>query len=161
MTGIYLLLGSNLGDRELYLTVAKKQLVQSIGAIQTMSSLYQTEAWGMDQAPAFLNQVLLINSDQQPQKILQESLKIESGLGRIRQQSYVDRTIDIDILYYGDLVLNEPDLVIPHPRISQRRFVLTPLTEIAPEFVHPVLKKTNSQLLEQCQDFSTVISYKL
>ena len=161
MTGIYLLLGSNLGDRELYLTVAKKQLEQSIGAIETMSSLYQTEAWGMGQAPAFLNQVLLINSDQQPQQILQESLKIESGLGRIRQQSYVDRTIDIDILYHGDLVLNEPDLVIPHPRISQRRFVLTPLTEIAPEFVHPVLKKTNSQLLEQCQDLSTVISYKL
>ncbi len=152
MTGIYLLLGSNLGDREQLLRQARNLLTVHIGPILNQSSLYRTEAWGMEQSPAFLNQILLIQSKASPTEILEQILNIESSLGRVRQRHYVDRTIDIDIIYYNKLVLEQPDLVIPHPRISLRRFVLEPLVEIAPSFVHPVLQVTNSQLLKQCLD---------
>ena len=152
MTGIYLLLGSNLGDKRHYLMQARNQIGQRLGSVIKQSSLYQTDAWGMQSSPAFLNQVLLINSNRAPLALLNEILLIETSLERIRQSEYVNRTIDIDILYYHDLVLNHPELTVPHPRISQRRFVLTPLAEIAPKAVHPVLQETNLQLLKQCTD---------
>ena len=152
MTGIYLLLGSNLGDKRHYLMQARNQIEQRLGSVVKQSSLYQTEAWGMQSSPAFLNQVLLIDSKKTPFALLNELLKIEASLERIRQSEYVNRTIDIDILYYHDLIINHSELIIPHPRISQRRFVLVPLAEIAPKAVHPVLQETNLQLLKKCTD---------
>ena len=156
MTGIYLLLGSNLGDKRHYLMQARNQIEEHLGSLVKQSSLYQTEAWGMHSSPAFLNQVLLIDSKKAPLVLLNEILKIEASLERIRQSEYANRTIDIDILYYHDLIINHPELTIPHPRISQRRFVLVPLAEIAPEVVHPVLQATNLQLLNHCTDPLTV-----
>jgi len=152
MIGIYLLLGSNMGDRERCLRAAQEHLEQRVGKVYSVSSIYQTEAWQMNGAPDFLNKVLLINSSLEPLKVLAEIIKIETGLGRIRKEGYQNRSIDIDILYYNNIVLNHPDLTIPHPRISQRRFVLEPLAEIAPDFVHPQLGLTNEQMLKQCRD---------
>jgi 2-amino-4-hydroxy-6-hydroxymethyldihydropteridine diphosphokinase len=151
MTGIYLLLGSNLGDRDRFLELARVQLEQSLGKVCQASSIYKTQAWQMDGAPDFLNKVILIERSLKPLKVLEVILKIESGLGRIRE-GYRNRSIDIDILYINSLILNHPDLTIPHPRISQRRFVLEPLVEIAPDFVHPISGLTNQQMLNQCRD---------
>jgi 2-amino-4-hydroxy-6-hydroxymethyldihydropteridine diphosphokinase len=131
---------------------ARNQIEQRLGSVVKQSSLYQTEAWGMRSSPVFLNQVLLVDSKKAPFVLLNEILKIEASLDRIRQPEYANRTIDIDILYYHDLIINHPELTIPHPRISQRRFVLEPLAEIAPKVVHPVLQETNIQLLMQCTD---------
>ncbi len=152
MTGIYLLLGSNLGDRSSHLDKASKLISQQLAPISQESSRYRTEAWGMSDVPTFLNQVLVIDTVLKPLEILDKILKIEIMLGRNRQEGYRNRTIDIDLLYYGDMVFNHPDLSIPHPRIIERRFVLKPLVEIAPKFVHPVLGLSNLQLLDRCTD---------
>ncbi len=152
MTGIYLLLGSNLGNREQNLRLAREQIFIQLGPLQRASSVYHTEAWQMSDAPTFLNQVLLIDSSAPPLIALDKILSIEKSLGRTREQGYQNRTIDIDILYYGELIIDLPQLIVPHPKISERRFVLEPLTEIAPEFVHPVLQKTSKYLLDQCTD---------
>ncbi len=156
MTGIYLLLGSNLGDRSSHLDKASKLISQQLAPISQESSRYRTEAWGMSDAPTFLNQVLAIDTGLKPLAILANILKIEIMMGRNRQEGYQNRTIDIDLLYYGDTVFNHPVLSIPHPRISVRRFVLKPLVEIAPEFVHPVLGLSNLQLLDRCMDSLSV-----
>ena len=152
MTGIYLLLGSNLGNRKQQLREAQQLLELRVGKVQNTSSVYSTEAWEMNDAPDFLNQVLLVNSSFEPLIVLKKILKIETDLGRARNAGYENRSMDIDILYYGDLILNHHELIVPHPRIPQRRFVLEPLAELAPEFVHPQLGLTNQQLLNQCTD---------
>lgn len=152
MTGIYLLLGSNLGKKRETLEKASELLEQQIGPVVSKSSIYCTEAWGMDNVPLFLNQVLMVNSGLKPITVLRTILKIEMSLGRKRAIGYRNRSLDVDILYFGDQMVKHPDLTIPHPRIAERRFVLEPLVEIAPNFVHPVLSKTNSQLLALCSD---------
>jgi 2-amino-4-hydroxy-6-hydroxymethyldihydropteridine diphosphokinase len=152
MTGIYLLLGTNLGDRELHLANATALINQQIGLVVSRSSVYETDAWGMDAAPLFLNQVLLVNSLLPPLKALEVILSIENDLGRKRRDQWESRIIDIDMLYYGSQVLQLPELTVPHPRISQRRFALEPLVEIAPHLVHPVLMKSHLQLLKSCPD---------
>jgi len=156
MTGVYLLLGSNLGNKIGHLVEARKQITQHLGPILQESSQYSTEPWGMSDSPTFLNQVLTIETVLEPLNILDKILKIEIGLGRNRKNGYQNRTIDIDLLYYGNLIFNHPELNIPHPRISARRFVLKPLAEIAPHFLHPVLRLTNQQLLDQCADSLSV-----
>lgn len=152
MTGIYLLLGSNLGDKLQHLSEAGKLIDRHIGRIVLKSSCYHTEAWMMPGAPSFLNQVLRVDYALAPLKVLEAILKLEALMGRTRQVGYQSRTIDIDLLYYDDLILDHPDLIIPHPRISERRFVLEPLVEVAPEFIHPVFGSTNRQLLDKCPD---------
>ena len=152
MTGIYLLLGANLGDRELNLNHAANLLAKRLGCITSRSSLYETEAWGMDSAPLFINQVLIVESSIEAPATLEVILNIETQLGRVRQRHTQNRTIDIDILYYGSDLIELSNLTVPHPRIAERRFTLEPLVEIAPDFVHPVLKMTHMQLLASCED---------
>ena len=152
MTGIYLLLGSNLEVKQANLQTARDHIGQAIGEIIRKSSVYTTEAWGMESAPVFLNQVLQISTSLSSQDLMTEILKIESKMGRTRDSEYQNRIIDIDILYYDDLICDTPWLTIPHPRISERRFVLEPFLELAAELIHPVLKLTTRELLDQCKD---------
>jgi 2-amino-4-hydroxy-6-hydroxymethyldihydropteridine diphosphokinase len=154
--GIYLLLGSNLGDRRVNLKRARYIVEKKIGKIRDSSSIFVTEAWGKRDQPIFLNQVILIKSNLAPLDLLAGLQTIELKLGRIRHETWGERIIDIDILYYNDLVLKLPSLTIPHPEIPNRRFTLAPLAALAPDFIHPVLCKTNAELLDICQDMLAV-----
>lgn len=147
MNTVYLLLGSNLGNRQLLLQQAVELLAERIGNISQKSSLYETQSWGNADAPSYLNQVVAIESVLTPHEVLQVTQQIELQLGRERRERWGSRTIDIDILYYNNWVVNEPPhLIVPHPRLHERRFTLEPLTEIAPYFMHPVLQQTNECL---------------
>ncbi len=152
MPDIYLLLGSNLGDRETYLAKSRKLLEQEIGEIRKKSSLYETASWGKREQPDFLNQVVLVNTETDPQVILANILSIEKKLGRIRGEKWGSRTIDIDILFYGNKIIEETNLVIPHPFLHERRFALAPLMELNPELEHPLMKKTIKELYSSLTD---------
>ncbi len=152
MNKIYILLGTNLGDRFHQLEQARELLASQVGIITQASSIYQTAAWGVEDQPAFLNQVVLINSKLQAAECLELTQGIEKQLGRIRKKKWGERVIDIDLLYFNDDIINIPNLRIPHPFIAERRFTLEPLAEIAPEYVHPVYKKNNVYLLDNCRD---------
>ncbi|MCI0444659.1 2-amino-4-hydroxy-6-hydroxymethyldihydropteridine diphosphokinase [bacterium] len=149
--GIFLGLGSNIDDRAGYL----KDAIKLIGLpIVAMSSVYESEPVDYLNQPWFLNQVLQCETTFHPLKLLEECQRVEKELGRTREISKGPRIIDIDLLFYNDEILNTPDLIIPHPAIPQRRFVLVPMNEIAPDFVHPQLKLTIRELLERCPDRS-------
>jgi 2-amino-4-hydroxy-6-hydroxymethyldihydropteridine diphosphokinase len=154
---LFILLGTNLGDRFQNLETARNEIEKNAGKITKFSGIYETEAWGITDQPSFLNQVLQISTDLKPNKILQIILIIEKKMGRIRDQKWGSRLIDIDILYLGNLKLIGNNLIIPHPFLHERRFTLAPLAEIAPDFIHPILQKTNLELLENCGDDSQVI----
>ncbi|MGV3586819.1 MAG: 2-amino-4-hydroxy-6-hydroxymethyldihydropteridine diphosphokinase [Adhaeribacter sp.] len=156
----YLLLGSNQGDREYFLTAATTQLALSVGVVQAKSKIYETAAWGLEDQPAFSNQLLQISTALAPEELLTQINLIEKDLGRERKIKWGARVIDIDILYYDHLTLNLPNLVIPHPRLQDRRFALMPLVELAPGFVHPISNKTNQVLLAECPDKLPVAIYK-
>jgi 2-amino-4-hydroxy-6-hydroxymethyldihydropteridine diphosphokinase len=150
--GIYLLLGSNIGDRRKMISDACKLIGELAGEIAKYSGIYETEAWGKTSQPEFLNQVIEISSELTPQQLLTTLQQIENKLGRIRHVKWGERTIDIDILYYGNLILQDKLLNIPHLEIPSRRFTLVPLVEIAADFVNPLLLKRNSELLAECKD---------
>lgn len=156
MANLYLGLGSNLGDRHRLLEQARTAISRRLGPVAAASGLYRTGAWGRTDQPDFLNQVVLVHTGRPPRQCLQIAQQIEAELGRERQQHWGSRTIDIDLLYYDGQVIDEPDLRIPHPLLQERRFVLQPLAEVAPDFVHPELGQSNRQLLEQCPDPLTV-----
>jgi 2-amino-4-hydroxy-6-hydroxymethyldihydropteridine diphosphokinase len=138
------------------LNSAKDEIKKSVGLVAEESAIYQTAAWGKTDQPDFYNQVLLLQTTMSPEALLLHLQQIEKKLGRERKEKWGARIIDIDILYFGKTVLNTPDLLIPHPAIALRRFTLVPLVEIAPHFVHPVLKKTNLVLLQECVDVLAV-----
>lgn len=148
----YILLGSNMGRRKSFLQKASKHIRKRVGIITRSSSIYQTAAWGKTNQPEFLNQVLEVNTESTASACLHLLLKIESEMGRVRSEKNAPRTIDLDILYFDGIILNTPSLTIPHPFILERRFVLTPLQEISPDYLHPVYQKSNTALLEQCSD---------
>jgi len=148
----YLLLGSNLGNRMKYIASAISEVEAKLGSIGRRSSLYQTASWGKHDQPDFLNQVIELKTSLEPKDLLSGILGIESDLGRKRIEKWGSRTIDIDILIYDDQIVNEPELIIPHPYLAFRRFCLMPLCEIAPEFLHPVLKKNIQELLLELSD---------
>jgi len=156
MNTTYLIFGSNLGDRLKLIEEATQLVEKNIGAISKKSSMYDTEPWGFVHKNTFLNQVICVETNLTPHGLLGATKKIESSLGRIREKvqevQYTARTIDIDILLYNDWVIKTDDLQIPHTRMAERRFVLEPLTEIAANLEHPVLKKKILQLLDECKD---------
>jgi 2-amino-4-hydroxy-6-hydroxymethyldihydropteridine diphosphokinase len=152
MSEVYLLTGGNIGDRLDYLLKAKELLKKKCGSILQESSIYETAAWGKEDQKAFLNQVLKIETNLLPETLLKTILEIEEFLGRKREVKYGPRTIDIDILFFNDRIINLDGLKIPHPQIQNRSFVLVPLNDIAPGKTHPSLHKTVSQLLAECPD---------
>mgnify|MGYP001463998380 CR=1 FL=1 len=148
----YLLLGGNLGDRRKYIALAIAEIEAKIGNITKRSSLYETASWGKHDQPDFFNQVIEVKTSLKPQELLSGILSIEAQLGRKRIEKWGSRIIDIDILLYQDQVINEPELIVPHPYLAFRRFCLMPLCEIAPEFIHPLLKKNIQELLIELSD---------
>jgi len=152
MNDVYLLLGSNLGDRQYFLQQAIQYIENEIAPVVKISSVYETQSWGKTDAPDYLNQVILVQTNIPPQTVLEKILDIEISLGRKREEKWGSRTIDIDILFYGNAEINEPDLHIPHPELHKRRFTLEPLSEIAPHFVHTKYKKSLLELKNELQD---------
>lgn len=152
MSTCYLLLGTNMGEKEQNLRLAFDAISDEIGSVITASSIYYTSAWGKEDQDDFLNQVLKIETEQPAVEVLRLCLTIEKELGRIRYERWGSRLIDIDVLYYDHEVVNQSNLVIPHPEIQNRRFTLVPLVELDEDFVHPVLAKSQKQLLDACPD---------
>lgn len=148
----YLLTGGNMGSREANLAKAKSLIAAQAGTIIRASSLYETSAWGNIPQPAYLNQVLCIETSLEATALLYQVLAIEHHMGRKRSIKYGPRIIDIDVLLYNDLILETADLTLPHPFLHVRRFTLVPLAEIAPNLIHPVLNTSIHQLLKECPD---------
>lgn len=165
---VFLLLGSNRGNREQNLLQACESIKQSIGKILKLSSVYETEPWGFEDSTPFYNQALEVETNHAPAELLRDIHRIERDLGRVREpescgptcasttNGYSSRTMDIDILFYDSKILFTDELMIPHPRLQERRFTLIPLNEIAPDFIHPVYRMPVSELLTRCVDHSEV-----
>jgi len=151
----FVLAGSNLGDRKANLEFALSSLSQG-GTVSNASSCFETEPVGFSDQPWFLNQAIELKTRLKPTELLSLCQDIEAACGRIRTFPNAPRTLDLDILLYGDLVINQQNLIIPHPRLPERRFALEPLAQIAPNVMHPVLKKSIRSLLEACLDSSEV-----
>jgi 2-amino-4-hydroxy-6-hydroxymethyldihydropteridine diphosphokinase len=141
----YISLGSNIGDREEHLREAQRRLAE-LGRVLSVSSYYETEPVEFTDQPWFLNAALALETTETPQQLMSSILRIEREMGRERRQKKGPRTIDIDILLFGGQIVSSPELTIPHPAMHQRRFVLEPLAEIAPQACHPVLNKTVGDL---------------
>lgn len=157
MSVVFILLGSNIGNSHLNLQKAINA-IQGAGAnIIEVSSIYKTKAWGNTNQDDFLNAVLKLNTNKTPTELLKTLLNIEQEMGRVRGlQPWLPRIIDIDILYYNQDIIQIPELKIPHPFIAERKFTLVPLAEIAPYEVHPQLKFSNQEMLNNCNDKSEV-----
>lgn len=152
MNKAILLIGGNLGNRTAHLREAVQQINRQAGKVEMTSALYETAPWGQVQQPDYLNQALLVSTDMDPLTLLHTILEIERHIGRIRQEKWGARVIDIDIIFYNDAIISLPELKIPHPQLQNRQFVLVPLQEILPDWQHPVLHKTVRELLALCTD---------
>jgi 2-amino-4-hydroxy-6-hydroxymethyldihydropteridine diphosphokinase len=153
---VALLLGSNMGDSLACLKTAIHHIENRLSPIIMASSLYKTAAWGKVNQADFYNQVVAIKSSLTPEEILTITLDIEMQMGRERIEKWAERVIDIDILFYGNDIIDNPNLKVPHPYLHVRRFTLIPLQEILPQFVHPVFNKTIDTLLDNCSDIGKV-----
>ncbi len=148
----YLLLGSNLGDRAARLAQARHDLAATAGQLTAASALYETAAWGLEAQPAFLNQVLAVETELAAPALLAACLAAEQQQGRERRVRWAARTLDVDILLFGQEIIATPSLTVPHPALPARRFALVPLAELAPQLVHPKLRRTIAELLADCPD---------
>ncbi len=161
MPDVYLILGSNLGDRIENLKKATDHICRDIGKIVARSSIYETEPWGFNHESNFINQILRINTSLKPLEVLEKILKIEKLCGRrIKNKKYAAREMDIDILFYNNEIIKSDKLIIPHPGIRERMFVLVPMAELQPDFIHPLLQKPISYLKEICSDRRWVREHK-
>ncbi|HPT13237.1 MAG TPA: 2-amino-4-hydroxy-6-hydroxymethyldihydropteridine diphosphokinase [Bacteroidales bacterium] len=157
----YISTGSNVGDRFAAISRAREALNSKAGIVTMHSSVYETEPWGFNSETSFLNQVLILQTSLSPARLMNTILDLEKEMGRRRSHlRYEPRVIDIDILLYGKDVYNTHHLQIPHPRMNQRKFVLIPLAEIAPDLVHPVLKLKISEILQNVEDNNSVSLWK-
>lgn len=152
MQDVCLLLGSNLGESINNIQQAVSLIEDRIGKAKVSSSLYRTAAWGNKNQPDYINQAIVVESSDSPRQLLENIAVIENVLGRKRFERWGSRTIDIDILFYGNDIVDEVDLVIPHIELHNRRFTLMPLMEIMPEFIHPKLNKTIKELFQNLTD---------
>lgn len=152
MKNVYIALGSNLGDRAEQLRTAREQIAAPDLRIVHTSSIYETAARDIEDQPWFLNQVIECETDLFPRQLLARLKKIERTMGRKKRVAKGPREIDLDILLYGDSVVKAPELEVPHPRMTERRFVLEPLAEIAPEKRHPGTRKTTREMLAKVMD---------
>lgn len=150
----FLLLGANLGDRRGALDRAFNLIEEKAGKILNASGYYETEAWGLKDQPVFLNRMLVIEPFYNAAFTLEKLLDIEKEMGRERENAvkWGSRIIDIDIIYFGDQIINTDSLKVPHPHLQERRFVLRPLADLDPEYIHPALSKTSLELLNECKD---------
>ncbi len=152
MSKVYLSIGSNKGNRSVLINKATNEIEKKVGIIISRSSIYQSKSWGFD-SNDFYNLCLLIDTDIEPKSLLINLKKIEKSMGREDiDGSYSDRFIDIDILFYDNIITDSEDLKIPHPKIEIRKFVLVPMLEIADDYVHPILNKTIKELDNECSD---------
>jgi len=156
MNTAYLLIGGNLGNRKVNLENSRSLIEQQCGHIVHNSSIYETAAWGNTNQPSFLNQVLQVETLLSARQLIRKILKIEKTMGRVRQEKLGPRLIDIDILFFNHEIIKLEFLTIPHPEIQNRRFVLQPLAELVPQWIHPVLKKSIAELLQDCTDMLEV-----
>lgn len=152
MNEIFLITGGNIGNREKNLQTAAGLIQSEIGKIIRSSKIYVTDAWGITDQKSFYNQVHVVESNFSAKEVMENILKIEEEMGRVRTIKNAARIIDIDILFFNDDIVNEQNLTIPHPEIINRRFVLSPLNEIASDMIHPVYKKNIHELLAMCKD---------
>ncbi|MBN2637021.1 MAG: 2-amino-4-hydroxy-6-hydroxymethyldihydropteridine diphosphokinase [Prolixibacteraceae bacterium] len=158
MHKVFLGIGGNIGDKHQNFIKVADLVEIRLGEILKTSSIYETPPWGFFSDDYFWNRVLLIETQLEPKNLLKEIHNIEAEFGRKRTgKRYTSREMDIDILYFEHLVAETEELIIPHPQIQNRKFVLIPLVEISPNFKHPILQLTNSQLLEHCNDESVII----
>ncbi len=153
-----LLLGTNLGDKIKMLSDCRGEIEKMAGNIVKVSPIYESEAWGYTSEFNFLNQAIIVQTNLSPQRLLKKNQEIERKLGRTtkKKSGYTDRPIDIDILFYSHQIIQEKGLIIPHLQISNRKFVLLPLNYLMPDYVHPVLNKSISDLLKSCNDNGNV-----
>ena len=154
-----MLFGSNMGDKNKIFAQACLYINNRCGRVVQVSSAYESEPWGFETEEWFLNRVIMVETELDPEALMQQLLDIEAELGRVRHpeiQGYTSRTADLDILYYGNRIVLTDSLTIPHPRLHQRRFALLPMCEVAPQLVHPAFSFTQTELLRRCHDFSEV-----
>ncbi len=155
---VVLLLGSNIKPREKYLEDAVSLLEGYLGKSTAVSKVYESEPWGFESKTSFYNMAVVFDTRKTPEEVLHLCLQTEKTLGRVRSsvEGYTSRTMDVDILYFGNRVINSKRLTVPHPRLHLRRFTLLPLVETVPELIHPLLNKNQKKLLHECPDKSGV-----
>lgn len=158
MTSLVISIGSNQGNRLSLIYDALRALMLHFGPTRQLSGVYLSEPWGFESTVCFLNGVAVFDTTDSPSSCLHICRRVEEDLGRVRKpgSGYTSRTIDIDILFYGKDICHDSELTIPHPRLHLRRFVLLPLSEILPDYVHPVLHKSIAELLTDCTDTGKV-----